>query len=233
MRFALRFVSLALMALLVGVSADAAALKARAVTDRAEITLGDLWADLPEDVAQRSVMPAPAPGQKVTIDAVRLAAIAEANRIDWISSSTADRVVVERTGLMIQVPVPLRPISQGEIIRASDLGFQQLRADRVNRMVITETAHIVGKTAKRALAAVQPVRANDLGPTLLVAKNSLVTVKLNSGKLVLVMQGKALDDGAAGEAVRVLNTRSNKIIQGMVSGPGTVTIDGDHALAVN
>ena len=38
------------------------------------------------------------------------------------------------------------------------------------------------------------------------------------------MRGKALDSGAEGDIVSVLNIQSKRTIQGVVSGPGHVTV---------
>jgi flagella basal body P-ring formation protein FlgA len=213
--------------------AGAATLKARATIDRDDIQLGDLWSGLPPDQAEKSVIQAPPTGQRVTIDASQLAALADANGIDWQSTGRNDRAIVERVSLMIEVPVPVRPIEAGEIIRATDLGFERMRADRLNKQVVTETSHLVGKTTKHALSATQPIRVTDIGTTLLVTKNGIVSVRIVSGRLNLMMQGKSMDDGGEGDTVRVVNPRSGKVLQGVVHGAGTVYVDPGYPIAVN
>jgi flagella basal body P-ring formation protein FlgA len=212
--------------------ADAAVLKSRTTIDRDQIELGDLWTGLAPELAETAVLEAPQTGQRMTIDAAQLSALAEANGIDW-QPTGHDRTTIERVSLMIDVPVPLHPIEAGDIIRATDLGFQRLRADRVNKTVIAETDHLVGKTAKHAIAAAQPIHAADVGTTLLVTKNSLVSVRLVTGRLNLVIEAKALDDGGEGDSVRVLNQRSNKMLQGVVHGAGTVYVDPVYPVAAN
>ncbi len=212
--------------------ADAAVLKSRATIDREQIELGDLWSGLSPELAETAVLEAPQTGQRMNIDSAQLAALAEANNIDWTPTGH-DRTTIERVSLMMDVPVPLHPIEAGDIIRATDLGFQRLRADRVNKTVVTETDHLVGKTAKHPIAAAQPIRANDVGTTLLVTKNSLVSVRLVTGRMNLVIEAKALDDGGEGDSVRVLNQRSNKMLQGVVHGAGTVYVDPVYPVAAN
>lgn len=234
MRVALFMIAALCVSSLVGIdAAGAAVLKARSTIDREDIELGDLWSGLPEDVAVKSVIQAPSTGQRVTIDAAQLAAIAEQNGIDWQSSGHNDHAIIERVSLMIEVPVPVRPIEAGDIIRAADLGFERVRADRLNKQVVTETSHLVGKTAKHALSATQPIRVTDIGTTLLVTKNSLVSVRIVSGRLNLMMQGKSMDDGGEGDTVRVMNPRSEKMLQGVVHGAGTVYVDPGYPIAVN
>ncbi len=59
--------------------------------------LGDLWDNL-GDKAKVVVAAAPQPGRHITLEARWLAAVADANGIDWHPSSPFDRVVVERAG---------------------------------------------------------------------------------------------------------------------------------------
>ncbi len=42
--------------------------------------------------------------------------------------------------------------------------------------------------------------------------------------IVLSMRGKALDSGAEGDSVSVLNIQSKRTIQGVVTAPGHVTV---------
>ncbi|MFD2262353.1 flagellar basal body P-ring formation chaperone FlgA [Lacibacterium aquatile] len=125
---------------------------------------------------------------------------------------------------MVDVPVPASPIAAGTILRESDLVLNRMRADQKINQVVTDMSKLVGKTTKRALPVGAPVRPGDLISTILVSKNHIVNVQIVGGPMNLVMQGKALDDGAEGEIVRVLNTRSNKTVQGTVTGAGTVSV---------
>jgi flagellar basal body P-ring formation protein FlgA len=42
--------------------------------------------------------------------------------------------------------------------------------------------------------------------------------------MLITARGRAIDDGAKGEVVRVQNTRSRKTIEATVAGPSRVTI---------
>ena len=52
----------------------------------------------------------------------------------------------------------------------------------------------------------------------------MVTIVLRSGALMLTARGKALEDGAEGASVRVLNPRSERVVQATVISPDTVEI---------
>lgn len=276
------------------------------------VRLGELFTDLPNGVDPRmAVMPAPAPGRELVLDAAKLQAIARAHGIDWRPIGIEDQISVTRaaieldrdalTGLLrpalearglpadaeitlegalpriavadgaqnaprvedivwspgqprfsaqlsangettqiigrvaatVMVPVPARAIGAGEIIRERDLAWMRMRADRASQAFVGDPSRLIGRTARRALAAQSPVRINDITATLLVTRNAEVSVRVQTGQMSLVMTGKALDDGAEGDTVRVLNTRSNKTIQGQVSAAGVVTVASTYPVAAN
>lgn len=144
----------------------------------------------------------------------------------------AERVRVNgRVFAIIEVPVLARPVSANEVIRDRDVQIQNMRVTEVTGGVVTDLQRLVGKSARRPLPALKPVRATDLVAPVLVARNSQVTVRVVQGTMTLAMQGRALDEGSEGERVRVLNTRSNKQIEGTVIGAGLVQVGSAAAAA--
>src|SRR5439155_136890 len=80
-----------------------------------------------------------------------------------------------------------------------------------------------GLIAKRALAAGKPIRQADLMKPELVARNETVTIVFEVPGIMLTTRGKALEAGAQGDLVNVLNVQSKRTVQATVSGPGRVT----------
>jgi flagella basal body P-ring formation protein FlgA len=52
----------------------------------------------------------------------------------------------------------------------------------------------------------------------------MVTVRWKSGDLSLEMQGRALDAGAVGDEIRIMNPASLRTIRGTVVGEGMVEV---------
>jgi len=148
----------------------------------------------------------------------------------------AERVTIRVMGKVfrtVDVPVLVRPVATGEVIRARDIQMVRMHADQVGPTNINDPDKLADKSARRVLPAGQPIRVSDVGATVLVIKNNLVNVTINTTRLSIVMQGKALEDGAEGETVRVVNTRSNKIVQGVVSGKGEVIVKTSYSVVSN
>ena len=95
-----------------------AALAGVPVTARESVTVTDAMVrlgDLFQNVAGREsepVGPAPAPGERTTFDADRLAAIAAANGIEWQPRSRGERVQVERGSKLVDGPEIQRQLAQ-------------------------------------------------------------------------------------------------------------------------
>lgn len=125
------------------------------------------------------------------------------------------RLVVE-----VSVAVPRRAVAMNEILGAADIEAITLPRNRLAPDTLTEASQLIGKSAVHVLRPDQPVRAGDVQAPLLVRKGDLITIELRTPNMQLTAQGKALEDGAAGESIRVTNTQSKRVIDVTVEGPG-------------
>jgi flagella basal body P-ring formation protein FlgA len=125
----------------------------------------------------------------------------------------------------IELPVLLHYVPPGQTIEADDVGMVQVPTRRLVQAVVAEPADLIGKTPRRAVRPGQPVRVADVRLPIVIHKGELVTIVVESKDMRLTAQGRANDDGAQGEAIRIANTRSGKTIDATVAGPGTVRIE--------
>jgi flagella basal body P-ring formation protein FlgA len=78
------------------------------------------------------------------------------------------------------------------------------------------------------------LRQADLMKPELVQRNETVTLLFEVPGIVLTIRGKAMESGAEGDVVSVLNTQSKRTVQGTVTAMGTVTVAGmKPRIAVN
>lgn len=126
---------------------------------------------------------------------------------------------------VLEVPVLGRRVSRGETIRVADLDFVKMRRDAVSPNAIIDKRRIVGRTPRRLLHTGKPLQATDLRLPFLVSKGKLVTLTVRNKHMFITARGRALENGAKGDVVRVTNTRSRNTIQGVVDGPNRVTIE--------
>lgn len=83
---------------------------------------------------------------------------------------------------------------------------------------------VIGLSARATLYAGRPIRAQDLGPPIVVERNSFVTLEFRRGGLSLRTEGRALDEGGVGDRVRVMNLESRRTVFGVVTAPGVVEV---------
>jgi len=125
------------------------------------------------------------------------------------------------------IPVPVRSIGAGEVIRDADLEWRRFPSGSLGQDPVLSAEAIIGKTPRRALRAGQPVRSGDLAVPLVVEKNAPVAMVYVAPGIQLTMMGKALEGGAAGQWIRVLNPQSKQIAYGTVTAEGLVTVSAD------
>lgn len=150
----------------------------------------------------------------------------------------ADRPTVElaiagRAVRVAEVPVLSHRIGRGDVIGQGDLVTAKVAVNLIGRDTLTDAKDIIGLEPTRPLMPGLPIRSQDVRPPVLVAKNSLVTIVLRRAGMELTVQGKALDEGGRGDTVRVVNTKSQRVLEAQVDGPGTVVLAPSRATAVN
>jgi flagella basal body P-ring formation protein FlgA len=186
---------------------------------------GDLELDLPTDVEN-----------SVAVSAINFDP--NSNRFAAVLVAPADgppviqRNVFGTAHEMAQIPVPKRLISAGDVIAAEDLEWQPVHLTRLSANSLTDAEQLVGRMAKRPLKVGQILRQSDVAVSPIVRKNDLIRLVVKTGQMTLSVQGKALQDGALGQTVRVVNVNSNRQLSGTVIDAGTVAIGFDVA-AIN
>ncbi len=133
----------------------------------------------------------------------------------------------------VDVPVPVRRIARGEVIREDDLAWLKVRAGRLTRDTVTAYEAIVGMTPRRALSPDKPVLGADIQRPVVIAKNSIVIMTLRVANMIITAQGRAMENGSMGDAIRVMNTHSQRVIDAEVVGPDAVTVWPITRLAAN
>ena len=123
------------------------------------------------------------------------------------------------------VPVLNNTVSAGTVIKETDLVLETIRADQLRANTIVHQNQIVGMEAKRNLRKGNQVQVSDIDKPVLVSRNQLVSIIISTPLMNLTARGQAREGGSEGDLIKVVNTRSNKIIQARIIGEATVTVD--------
>lgn len=123
-----------------------------------------------------------------------------------------------------QAVVPNRVIEVGSIITADDIKTEKFPANRIKNRHIKNKNDIIGKSAKRALVANIPVSKRDIEIPKIIKKNEIINIQFKVPGLSLRTKGKALNDGAKGDEITIMNLKSKRKIQAIVISPGAVSV---------
>ena len=116
--------------------------------------------------------------------------------------------------------VASRTIRANSIIAETDL--QVAAADIPDGF--SRPADVVGQEARVAIYAGRPILAGDIGPPALVTRNQIVRVTFEGAGLSISTEGRALERGAVGDRVRLMNLSSRSTLSGMLQPDGTVRV---------
>ncbi len=125
----------------------------------------------------------------------------------------------------VEVAVLTRDIDRTEMLKASDLAQERRpKAEVVGEAVSRERA--IGMQIRHPMRAGSPLRATDVAKPDLVQRDQNVTIIYQVPGLYLTTRGKAIDNGAEGDVVSVLNVQTKRTLTGVVTGRGQVTVQG-------
>ena len=141
-------------------------------------------------------------------------------------SMLSRRAALRFTGTLtetIEAATLTRSLKPGEVVKASDVTMErrpkaELRGDGM------AAGQAVGLAAKVTLRSGQALRTDDLIKPQVVQRNESVTIYYEVPGILLTVRGKALEAGAVGDVVGVLNIQSNRPVQATVIAPGRVSI---------
>ncbi|NWG46409.1 MAG: flagellar basal body P-ring formation protein FlgA [Alphaproteobacteria bacterium] len=134
--------------------------------------------------------------------------------------------IAGRATPLVRIPVPARAVEAGTRLAPADFDWIETRADRLTALTVTNLAAVAGKEVRRPLRAGQPIRSSDVMEPLVVSKGQIVSLVFEAPGLRLTDRGRALEDAAAGEPVRVMNMTSNRVITGFTTAAGEVLVGG-------
>jgi flagella basal body P-ring formation protein FlgA len=143
-------------------------------------------------------------------------------------SAVARRLPLRFTGSLtetFETVVPIRDIAQGQIIKVSDVAIDHRPKSSFTPTTLTTIEQAQGLSTKHALRAGQVIRQADVAKPELVGRGETVTIVFQVPGILLTILGKAVEPGALGDVISVVNAQSKHTIQATVIGPGRVSVN--------
>lgn len=129
----------------------------------------------------------------------------------------------------IELPVAVARLATGTLVRADDVRLARVHVAMVHGEVLHAAGDAVGMQLRRAVVAGQPFSVIDMMRPALVQRGSNVQMQLQAPGISLLAQGVAMESGATGERIRVLNPSSRAVVEAEVIGPGQVRVTPNSA----
>ena len=110
--------------------------------------------------------------------------------------------------------VAARPIAFGQPVAPEDMHMEEVELGREGAGVVTDPAHLDGKTAARMVGVGQVLRADYFRAQPVVGAGDTVRMVLSGTGFSITASGRALGSALDGQPVRV-QTDSGRVVQGI------------------
>ena len=125
-----------------------------------------------------------------------------------------------------RVPVLSQRLTHGEMIAESHVEMKVFPASKVRQDVVLDSKQLVGTTPRRTISINRPIRLDEVQQPDVVQKGSLLKMTYQTPYMQITTTGEALQNGAAGQAIRIRNSDSNAIVYGTVISAEEVQVNG-------
>nr|WP_319483275.1 flagellar basal body P-ring formation chaperone FlgA [uncultured Cohaesibacter sp.] len=129
------------------------------------------------------------------------------------------------TRSVVTLPVPRATIAAGDVITLSVLESRKFNATSFDRFsVIPNVNDILGKEAVRRLPVGMPIQRSAVRRREIVKRGEPAQLVFQDRGLEIIAHVEPLEDGVAGEIIRVRNVDTGLIVVGRVEENGTISI---------
>lgn len=129
-----------------------------------------------------------------------------------------------RVKIMKQVVVAARPLAANRNLTESDVRLQTRDIADLRQGYLDSKQKVVGQQLKYPLAVGRIIPSRSLKMEKVVRRGDQISLVATAGTMEVRMNGTALDDASVGEKVKVKNSSSERVVEGIVHGPGIVKV---------
>jgi flagella basal body P-ring formation protein FlgA len=120
------------------------------------------------------------------------------------------------------VVVAATNLPAGQVLQRDSLKLDRMEADKVSKAHYVENQGLEGQELLRAVRAGEPIRVSDLRPATLIKRGEMVLMTVGTpATFEISVKAEAMQDGRAGEQIKLKNTESGRTLSGVVTGKGT------------
>lgn len=140
-------------------------------------------------------------------------------------STTWSLYVPVKVSRFIEVLVYASPLQRNDIIKESDVKLAKMNVSRLNSSYTQNTKNVIGKVMQQNTMPDNIVLTSHYKNPLMVKRGEEIILLSKSQAIEVRMKGTALAQGSMGDKISVKNTKSKRIVNGIVIGPGLISVD--------
>lgn len=141
--------------------------------------------------------------------------------------SVATTKLVGRYFILEKILVLTKDIAKDEIIKKENLTQIIIRSNRLRDDVVKEENNLLGKQAIRTIKEGKPITSRDIRDEIVIKKGQMIMVVYKNKGLQITSKMEAIEDGAKGQRIRLVNNKSNKEVIGRVVDKNMVEVLGE------
>lgn len=123
-----------------------------------------------------------------------------------------------------QVVVCKEPVIRNQTIAASALALEEREIKPPLSNFFSDPTPVTGRVAKRQIAAGQVITANMLTAPEVVSKGQSIIIEATTGNFAIRTTGTALTNGGMGDTIRVKNSKSGRVVEGVIISEGKIRV---------
>jgi flagella basal body P-ring formation protein FlgA len=124
----------------------------------------------------------------------------------------------------VSVPVLKQTMKKSDVISANDIDYIQVPERALIANAVVDADDLIGMAPDRVITAGRVIKESDISSPQLVKRGDEVLIQYDDNGLLLSAKGKASQNGAKGDFIRVINGASAKQMTAEVTGDRTVTV---------
>ncbi len=145
-------------------------------------------------------------------------------RVDCRDQSPWSRNISTMVKVYRQVVVSTRNLGRGDILNTNDIELKEVDVSQARGTLLQDLTAAEGLVTRRNITSGTALSSDMLSAPLLVRRGDTVILTAERGGVSIRQQGTALQDGEAGRQIQVRNTRSNRVVQAVVTGQGEASV---------
>ncbi len=126
--------------------------------------------------------------------------------------------------VMEQVAVATRSLSANHIITSQDIRWVERDIAQLRQGYIKNPAQLIGQQLKYPVVMGTIFSPRLIQPQKMVHRGQQITLIAKAGAMEVRMTGTAMADAGLGQRLRVKNSSSKRIVEGIVTAPGVVSV---------